>query len=41
VYTAEVGDEELADKFSNGYLFGAILYKYDLQHDFQEFSKGK
>ena len=33
-------DSAFAEKFSSGYLFGQILYKYDLQADFCLFSKG-
>lgn len=34
-------DLTFADKVSNGYLFGQILYKHDMQPDFCLFSKGK
>jgi hypothetical protein len=31
--------QTFAQQFANGYLFGLLLEKFDLQHDFKSFSK--
>ncbi len=40
IFSPAAEDSAFAEKFSSGYLFGQILYKYDLQADFCLFSKG-
>ncbi len=36
-----LGGSNIAEQFSNGYLFGAVLNRHGFQDDFHHFSQGR